>query len=184
MTECKWVGDTDDKNEMYYLADLPENVTNIKVGEGVQSILDYLFKHNAKAVIIRIFPNEHQLFCKPFTWIDVNKQSRIEKEGWTEVNTKLKQENEKNCEEHFAFMIAETLVDIWNKFMVTEFVAKIDEQDPYSLMIGWDKYMTDKQQNQYWKSNTSDGYNPNALFWTREWLRDEHKRKATQGGKR
>lgn len=169
----------DDKDKEWNCTiSIPDEATNIEVGKQLEKLFNFLLNNKAKAIACKMLPNEKEIYVKPFIQLKIKRP-----ESWFEVHTELKKENQERWDEHFSFMFAETIIDIWNKFMPIEFVFMIDEQNPYKIMIGWDCGMNKEQIKEYWFSNSSDGYNPDAQFWRREWLKDEHKRNTRSGGK-
>ena len=171
---------TDKSNEEIALVmGVEEDATNIQVATALEKVFRGLFsKTEVKAIVCKILPNEHKIYIKPFIQLNIKKV-----DSWFEVNTTLKDENQEDWILHFSFMFAENIVDAWNKFMPMEFVIRIDDKDPYTVKIGWDCGLSKEQVKAYWFSNNSDGYNTEAKFWSREWLREEHKLPSTGGGK-
>jgi len=157
---------------------ISDTATNIEVGETLEIVFNKFLSIGAKAIVCKMLPNEHKIYIKPFLSLKIKKL-----DSFSMVNMVLKDELRPNYLEHYSFVFAESIIDIWNKFMPMEFVLMIDSEDKYNFSIGWDEGMNKKQIEAYWLKNSSDGYNTEALFWTREWLKDEHKLKSTGGGK-
>lgn len=155
-----------------------EDVTNIQVGKKLEELFYGLLSVGAKALICKILPNDHKLIVMGFTTFKLKDDEAI-----TVVGMNLKDELKERWAEHYAFMLAETINDIWNKYMADEFFLVLGEDDKFHFEIGWNQFMPKEELHKYWFSNRSNGYKEDAPFWTREWLREEHRIPTTGGGK-
>lgn len=171
---------SEEKKEWSATMQIPMDATNIEVGKHLESVFNELFNAGATAIACKIFPNEKEIYIKPFSKF-VPKKKDIE---FTSIRMELNKDLRDKYLQHYSFMFAETIVDIWNKYMPSEFYFKMDEDNKFKIEIGYDMGHTKSQVKAYWFSNNSDGWNTEAQFWRREWLKEEHKRPTTSGGKR
>lgn len=171
---------SNEKNEWTCEMEIPKKATNIDVGKNLENVFNQLFlSPDVKAIACKILPNEHKIVVKPYKKMKIKQIN-----NFSVVRLNLKDELKHNYLEQYSFMFAETIVDIWNKYMPMEFVLLIDDKDKFKIDIAWDSGMDKAQVQAYWFSNHSDGYNIDAPFWSREWLKEEHKTQSTKGGKR
>ena len=165
------------KEEFSMGMDIPINARNGQVADKLYEVFHFLFTNKAKAVAVKVLPNEHKLFIKPFTFFKAKKL-----DNFFILKSTLKEELKPEEFEHISFMFADTFVEIWNKFMPMEFVFKYNHETFETEML-WDEGMTKKQMKAYWASDSQNGYNVDSKFWAREWLRPEHKQMASGTGK-
>lgn len=163
------------KEEIAMRMHVPKDATNGEVADKLFDVFIYLFKNKAKAIAVKMLPEESSLYIKPFSFFKAKVLS-----NFFSISSELKEEFRAEKFESFSFMYSDTLVEIWNKFMPMEFVFKYEGN---MMEMMWDEGMSGKQIKAYWFRNDRDGYNVNGNFWSREWLKTEHKEKADGGGK-
>jgi hypothetical protein len=155
--------------------------TNDTVTKVVEKFLQTVFENSYNA-IIKIEPEERKIIIKSIPEkgeFDMKIQKDI---GYSKVECELKDDCRDRIPERLAFFLTETMADNWNKFHATQFILFYNPEK-YQVDIFWDYGMDDRTIKAYWVSNEQDGYNLDAPFWTREWLKPEHKKKTTGGGK-
>lgn len=152
---------------------------NKAVADAVEKCLIVLFE-KVNCCVVRIDPNKRVIDVKGLT--EQDDELMDISEGWSRVQMELKDDCRNRIPERMAFFLTETMMDNWNKFHATEFIL-LYVPDDYSIGIKWNVGMDDGMMKAYWVSNDQDGYNLKAPFWTREWMKPEHKNPAQGGGK-
>ena len=169
---------TDQKGHALISLTFVENVTNLEVAEIIEHHIQTCFNFTGiNKVYVIIEPNKHKILIKPYYKLNITPIK-----GVSCIECTLRDEHVKEWRKQVTFIGAESVVDIWNKFMATHFIICYD-RDKQLLHFYMNIVMDDKQRKAYWIQNTTDGYNLEASFWRREWLKDEHKRQRLGGGK-
>lgn len=164
----------------HFLLHLDDMKTPNEVVVGiVDKALNVIF-NNSLGAYIQIIPNETQIKVCP---LDAKSDVDIPiDEGWSKVDFELADDKRDRIPERLSFYLTETMADIWNKFHATEFILFYLPEE-FRVIVYWNYGMDKKTIRAYWVSNEQNGYNLKAPFWTREWLKPEHKKRTDGGGK-